>query len=58
MSTDEVTRTFPNLHTDYIRNVSAVPNDLNLIISGSYDGTLKLIDLRDQSQVIIHKNLY
>lgn len=51
MSTDEITRTFPQLHGDYIRSVSSVPNSENLIISGSYDGTLKLIDLRDQSQV-------
>mmetsp|Transcript_33868 Transcript_33868/g.39403 ORF Transcript_33868/g.39403 Transcript_33868/m.39403 type:complete len:502 (+) Transcript_33868:33-1538(+) len=52
ISTNEVTRTFPKLHVDYIRSVCPLPNDPNLMISSSYDGTLKLIDVRDDSKYV------
>ncbi|OZJ02132.1 hypothetical protein BZG36_04583 [Bifiguratus adelaidae] len=39
-------------HTDYIRSGSISPDDPNLILSGSYDRSIKLFDLRANSCVM------
>ena len=33
-------------HTDYVRSAAFLPNDPNLILSGAYDSTIKLWDVR------------
>ncbi|EMG47113.1 hypothetical protein G210_2613 [Candida maltosa Xu316] len=43
-------------HGDYIRSVNFVPNDPNLIITGCYDGKVRIWDTRDPSKVVTEFN--
>ncbi|CAI5759033.1 unnamed protein product [Candida verbasci] len=36
-----------NLHDDYIRSINFIPENPNLIISGCYDGNVRIFDTRD-----------
>ncbi|KAI5952863.1 utp15 [Candida jiufengensis] len=43
-------------HKDYIRSINFIPNDPNLIITGCYDGIVRLFDSRDPNGVITQFN--
>ncbi|KAG5422177.1 utp15 [Candida metapsilosis] len=43
-------------HGDYIRSVNFVPGDSNMIITGCYDGNVRLFDTRDPSGAVAKFN--
>jgi len=46
MTTSQITRNFGNIHTDYVRKVIGVPKEPELVLSGSYDCKINLLDFR------------
>lgn len=48
LSTGECTRTFASPHDDYVRSASFVPAAPSLVLSGAYDGRIRLFDSRAQ----------
>ena len=41
-----------NNHEDYIRSVNFIPGDSNLIVTGCYDGYVRILDIRDPHRII------
>ena len=51
IQTNAITRSFNNIHTDYIRSILSLPTEPDLILSTSYDGKIKLLDVRAEDKV-------
>jgi len=50
----EVVHSYAQAHTDYIKNIKALPD--NHILSAAYDGLIKLYDFRVHQQAQIEFN--
>ncbi|CAF0890360.1 unnamed protein product [Didymodactylos carnosus] len=52
LATEKEFSTFSNIHTDYVRALAPGQMNSNLLLSGSYDHTMKLLDKRTGTSVL------
>ncbi len=55
VSTDSIVRQYKDLHTDYIRSLSAISNTSS-VLCGSYDGSVSLLDTNNPAPLSVFQH--